>query len=253
MGTRSIRAQAASQALVITCEHGGNRIPTRYRHLFDEHRALLESHRGFDRGALTMARAASKALRAPLLAATVSRMLVDLNRSIGHPQLHCGAIRNLSAPLRRQILARYYVPYRAEAECLVKLAIARQGWVVHLSCHSFTPSLDGKLRTADIGLLYDPARPQERTFCARWKAALEIQAPDLRVRRNYPYAGRNDGLTTWLRKRLPPDAYLGIELELNQMHVARTACQWADLRQSIIDSLRIVLAQQHLHTGGARE
>ena len=33
--------------------------------------------------------------------------------------------------------------------------------MIHLSSHSFTPELDGKVRKADIGLIYDPARQRE--------------------------------------------------------------------------------------------
>ena len=29
--------------------------------------------------------------------------------------------------------------------------------MIHVSSHSFTPELDGKVRRADVGLLYDPA------------------------------------------------------------------------------------------------
>ena len=79
--------------LVITCEHGGNRIPRPYRDLFQAHQALLDTHRGFDPGALIMARELATAFAAPLVASTVSRLLVDLNRSIGHPRLHYEAIR----------------------------------------------------------------------------------------------------------------------------------------------------------------
>ena len=72
---------------IITCEHGGNRIPAPYRRLFRERRALLLCHRGYDPGSLVMAKALARACRAPLVASTVSRLLIDLNRSIGHP--HC--------------------------------------------------------------------------------------------------------------------------------------------------------------------
>ena len=34
--------------IVITCEHGGNRIPALYRGLFHGQRRQLESHRGYD-------------------------------------------------------------------------------------------------------------------------------------------------------------------------------------------------------------
>ena len=46
---------------IITCEHGGNRIPAPYRRLFRGQRALLDSHRGYDPGSLVMAKALASA------------------------------------------------------------------------------------------------------------------------------------------------------------------------------------------------
>jgi predicted N-formylglutamate amidohydrolase len=228
--------------LVITCEHGGNRIPRAYRDQFQTHQSLLDSHRGFDPGALIMARALAAAFAAPLAASTVSRLLVDLNRSVGHPSLHYEAISNEPAEVRQRILKYHYQPYREQAERLVRQAIANHGHVIHLSSHSFTPKLDGKVRNADIGLLYDPARPGEADLCEDWKSALKACSPNLRVRRNYPYAGKGDGLTAWFRQRLPPCAYMGIELEINQKHIIRAGRHWAELRKVIVESLRRALA-----------
>jgi predicted N-formylglutamate amidohydrolase len=227
-------------ALVITCEHGGNRIPPHYRHLFHNCRTLLESHRGFDHGAIIMATTLAKRFSAPLLTSTVSRLLVDLNRSIGHRNLHMEAIRVLPVEIRQEIIEHYYQPYRREAENLLTQAIGMHGKVIHISCHSFTNNFNGAIRHADIGLLYDPTRQGERNLCARWKSALKTSAPDLEVRRNFPYQGRNDGLTSALRKKFPPDAYLGIELELNQKNLLRPARQWTALRESIVASLEAV-------------
>ena len=67
---------------IITSEHGGNRIPAPYRRLFRGQRALLDSHRGYDPGSLVMAKALASACRTPLVASTVSRLLIDLNRSL---------------------------------------------------------------------------------------------------------------------------------------------------------------------------
>ena len=223
--------------LVITCEHGGNRIPNPYSDLFTDHQALLDSHRGFDPGALTMAKALATAFAAPLVTATVSRLLVDLNRSIGHPRLYFEAIRNEPAEVRQQILKHYYQPYRARAEHLVRQTIVDHGQVIHLSSHSFTPELHGKIRDADIGLLYDPSRPGEVDFCECWRAALKVYAPGLKVRRNYPYAGKGDGLTAWFRRRFPSATYVGVELEINQKHIIRAGRHWTELRKVIVESL----------------
>ena len=225
-------------ALVITCEHGGNLIPAPYAALFEGQQALLETHRGYDPGALVMAEALAEAFEAPLLSSTVSRLLVDLNRSVGHSRLHSEVLRNQPRTTREAILALHYQPYRARAEALVRQAIADHGAVIHLSSHSFTPVLDGKLRRADVGLLYDPQRSGEVDLCARWKASLKVCAPGLLVRRNYPYAGKGDGLTRWFRQRLPPDVYVGVELEINQKYVFEGGRPWAALRKAIVESLR---------------
>ncbi len=227
---------------LITCEHGGNRIPAPYRRLFRGQRALLDSHRGYDPGSLVMAKALASAFGAPLVASTVSRLLIDLNRSIGHPQLFSAATRGAPAETRAQIVEQYYRPYRAQVERLVWQAVSRGHRVIHISSHSFTPELDGKVRGADVGLLYHPGRRGEAELCARWKEALAAIAPELRVRRNYPYAGKGDGLTSHLRLRFAPSAYVGIELEVNQSIVFAAGRRWTALRRMLIDSLRTACA-----------
>ena len=229
---------AVIDSFLITCEHGGNRIPASYRRLFRGRRALLNSHRGYDPGALVMARALAAVFGAPLVTSTISRLLIDLNRSIGHPQLFSLATRDAPAAVREEIVARCYNPYRARVERLVGQAVSRGRRVVHISSHSFTPEMDGKVRSADVGLLYHPGRPGEVELCARWKASLAAIAPALRVRRNYPYAGKGDGLTSHLRLRFPHGAYVGVELEVNQRIVFAAGRRWSVLRGMLIDSLR---------------
>jgi predicted N-formylglutamate amidohydrolase len=225
-------------AFLISCEHGGKRIPPRWRSLFEEHAALLNSHRGYDRGALRMARELARALDAPLFAATVSRLLIELNRSPGHPKLYSAITRGLPARERREIFEACYLPYRNAVQDCVGAFVEGSRRVIHVSSHSFTPELDGEVRNTDIGLLYDPKRPGEAALCRRWRAALGRIAPGLRVRMNYPYAGSADGFTTWLRRRFEPGQYVGIELEINQKHVSSRNAEWPDLRAGLIAALR---------------
>jgi predicted N-formylglutamate amidohydrolase len=237
-----VGSAAPLDSFLITCEHGGNRVPAAYRRLFRGGRALLDSHRGYDPGALVMARALARAFRAPLVSSTVSRLLVDLNRSIGHAQLFSDATRSAPAKLRAKIVEQHYRPYRVRVERLVRQSVSRGRRVIHISSHSFTPELDGKVRRADVGLLYHPGRHGEAELCARWKASLAAFAPELRVRRNYPYAGKGDGLTSHLRLRFPSKAYVGIELEINQSIVLPAGRRWTILRRALIDSLRAACA-----------
>jgi len=228
---------ARTDHVLITCEHGGNRIPPRYRPLFAGFEALLHTHRGYDPGALGLARELAEALAAPLFFSTTSRLLIDLNRSVGHPSLYSEATRSAPVAVRREILEKHYLPYRDEVEAHIAAAIARGSRVIHLASHSFTPVLDGEVRNADIGLLYDPARPGEVELCRRWQARLQAQARELKVRRNYPYTGRSDGFTAYLRRRFPAGVYVGIELEINQKHVLHGGRRWRTLQDLVIEAL----------------
>lgn len=221
---------------LITCEHGGNRLPSHYRDFFAGHEALLRGHRGYDVGALRIARDFSCALSAPLMVSTVSRLLIDLNRSPSHPKLYSEASRAAPRAIREEIFQRYYRPYRAKAETLIAQAVDAGSRVVHISCHSFTPVMDGKVRNADVGLLYDPARPAEAGLCRRWQAALKVCAATLKTRLNYPYLGTADGFTVYLRRQFPAESYLGIELEINQKHVRNGPTHWHAMRNAIIEA-----------------
>lgn len=229
-------------ACVVSCEHGGNRIPAPYRALFRSRQKLLASHRGYDPGALTMAKALASACAAPLVASTVSRLVIELNRSPWHHQLYSQVMKRAPPEAKQAALERYYKPYRAELEAGVRREVERGSRVVHISSHSFTPRLRGVVRTADVGLLYDPARRSEALFCERWQAAMRARAPWLRVRRNYPYAGYSDGLTTYLRTRFDNARYSGIELEINQRYPLGDPRVWSRLRRIVIATLREVLA-----------
>jgi predicted N-formylglutamate amidohydrolase len=191
--------------IIFTCEHAGNEIPDSYSHLFRNATEVLETHRGFDPGALDLfiSLSGTAEFGQPYM---ISRLLVEPNRSIGHPQLFSEFTRNLSEPQKEQILEDFYYPYRHFIEDKIAAYIKQGEDVVHISVHSFTPELNGEIREADIGLLFDPERLKEVEICSNLKE------------NNYPYLGTDDGFTTHLRKVFPQQ-YSGIELEVNQKFV----------------------------------
>lgn len=224
-------------ALVISCEHAGNRVPPRYRALFRGAAAELKSHRGWDPGALDLARAIAFACNVPLLANTTSRLLVECNRSLGHPQLFSEFTRDLDPAEQFQLLAMFYHPHRGAVEVALQRAARRRGRVVHIGVHSFTPVLNGKRRRADVGLLFDPKRRFEREVVDALQRELRARAPKLQVRRNFPYRGWTDGLTTTLRGRFPAATYAGIEFEVNQ-GLLRNTVAWKQVRLSMAEAVR---------------
>jgi len=225
-------------AFLISCEHGGNLVPPAYRALFAGAGKLLESHRGYDIGILPLARSFARGLLAPLMVSQITRLLVDLNRSEGHPRLFSELTRTLPESERQQLLYDYYDPYRHQVRRKIQKLIRSEGAVIHLSVHSFTPVLDGKRRTADVGLLYDPARSAEVEFCSRWQDSLQVALPELKIRRNYPYRGISDGLVPRLRQEYPANQYLGIELELNQALPLQGGTAWERVQRELVETLQ---------------
>jgi predicted N-formylglutamate amidohydrolase len=220
--------------LLVTCEHGGNQIPPQFAPLFNDRAGILASHRGFDAGALTLARDLAHALAAPLHYATVSRLLVDLNRSETSAEVRSTFTAALDDADRAGMLARFYTPYRDKVEEQVARWITAGEQVVHVSCHSFTPFLHGRQRRVEVGFLFDAARPRESALCQQWRAALKRACPRLRVRMNAPYDGASDGFTTTLRQRHGARHYAGIEVEINLRLVRGKPAEWARLRQAIV-------------------
>ena len=225
---------------MLSCEHASHAVPAHLRERFGDDRmqALLASHRGYDLGALALARRLARALEAPLFAGTVTRLVVDLNRSPTNPRVFGAPVRDLDARERAALLRRYHAPHWARVGAHVARVIEAGDLALHVAVHSFTPRPDGHVRRTQIGLLYDPARPLERALCARWKRRLEAVAPHLRVRRNDPYEGRADGLPTALRRVHPADRYVGVELEVNQALLMGPT----DARAAVSDALRATLA-----------
>jgi predicted N-formylglutamate amidohydrolase len=202
--------------VVFTCEHGGNTIPEKYLPLFRNQAELLNTHRAYDIGALPLLESLAGEVADVFFCAKESRLLVELNRSLHHPDLFSAFTRQLPPDEREELLRKYYFPYRRAVEDQIRHFIGQGNRVLHVSVHTFTPVLEGEERQADVGLLFDPARAWEKWLCERWRVLLHQANPDLVVRMNYPYLGVDDGLTTYLRTVFGPEAYAGIELEVNQ-------------------------------------
>ncbi|RYZ70024.1 MAG: N-formylglutamate amidohydrolase [Proteobacteria bacterium] len=203
--------------LLISCEHGGNKIPREYsEYVTDEVSGLLNTHRGWDKGALTMAKEISRTENAPLYFTEISRLVVDCNRSINHKNCYGPSFRDLSPETKEQIASDFYFPYRSSVIEGIERLRKMGKKVFHCSFHSFTPVMDGEVRNADFGLLYDPARASEMKWADVFMGKIDEQGFAWKSRRNYPYLGKSDGFTKFLRGKFPAGGYVGFELEFNQ-------------------------------------
>lgn len=222
--------------IIVTCEHGGNKIPKPYQHHFAHHKNHLNSHRGFDAGALQLAKIIAKISDTPLFYSETSRLLVDINRSVHHNKLFSAVSRSFNKQQKEEILNKYYFPYRNSVESDMSKLISSKQKVLHLSVHTFVPVLDKVKRNVDIGFLYDPVKKTEKELCKKWADHLRVMDADLLIRFNSPYKGKSDGFTTYLRKKYLRN-YMGIELEVNQKFSINSGNTWKTLCKKIAFSL----------------
>ncbi|MGQ3889737.1 N-formylglutamate amidohydrolase [Legionella sp. CNM-1927-20] len=228
--------------VILSCEHAVNTIPPAYEHYFKDYQQLLDTHRGLDIGALAIAKHLSKTFNYPLVCATVSRLLIDCNRSLKHKACFSEVSQQFSAQKKEYLIQNYYLPFRQLTEQLIQEAICKGYQVWHLSIHSFTSSLNGTSRTTDIGLLYDPKRSTEQKLARLWQKVLKQHNQHLRVRLNYPYRGTSDGFTTSLRKKYTANDYLGVELECKQS-LTEKPDSLAALNTNLAESLTLLFKQ----------
>ena len=215
----------AKAILILTCEHASNKLPAAFKKVVPAE--VLKTHRAYDIGAVQVFRKLVKFAKPEFYCeGKFSRLFVDLNRTITNKSAFSNYLRN-NENAKAQATA-YWNEYRATIEKFVqqnigkdsrgnsgKSAENKEAEIIHLCIHSFTPVLNGKVRNTDIGILYDPTRPQERAYANVIKDEIKRLYPAIKVRFNYPYKGTSDGLTTTLRKKFGPQ-YVGIEIEINQ-------------------------------------
>ncbi len=202
--------------LILTCEHGGAEVPARYRKLFAGKQRVLKTHRGWDIGALAVAKDLQRSLKVPLDHCTVSRLVVDTNRILKSPTLFSEFTSPLPELEKVKILKKYYLPYWSTVNRRAKELIQKQGGVIHVSVHSMTDFLYGKPRAMQLALLYAAHHPREKWFAKIWIQELRKEFPKFKIARNNPYKGDGHSLTYFLRRVFSRRQYVGIEIEMNQ-------------------------------------
>jgi predicted N-formylglutamate amidohydrolase len=177
-------------ALVLVCEHASNRVPERYRRLGLSENDL-QRHIAWDMGALEVAQACAERLDAPLVHATWSRLLLDLNRPldaddsiVAHSEdTPIPGNHELATDERRLRQDAIYQPFHRALEQLIDARLAHGQATALLSVHSFTPRYHGFARPWHVGVLAERDRRLADDLLTAFRAD-----PDLCVGDNQPYA-----------------------------------------------------------------
>ncbi|WP_447724465.1 N-formylglutamate amidohydrolase [Sphingomonas koreensis] len=225
--------------VLILCDHASNRVPPDVDLGIDP--ALLAKHIAIDIGAAAVSEALAARLDAPAILATVSRLVIDLNREPDSPGLipHVSdghMISGNGSVARAERIARFHAPYhRAIAD-----TVRARGPKLLVSVHSFTPRLeqhDGLHRPWEIGILYNRDARAARIGIELFEAAGAVTGD------NEPYSGRILNATMNRHAEANGIPYLGIEIRNDLISDPVGVAHWAQLLAGIVKDARNRLAQ----------
>jgi predicted N-formylglutamate amidohydrolase len=226
--------------LVLSCEHASWTLPPGVD--LGISLDVQMSQASWDHGALDIASHLSEAVGIAVHASAFSRMFVDLNRGADHPDVV--PLVSYGAPVpgnhglapgdRAQRIATFHAPYWEAVRREVVARLRDRDAVLHLSSHSFDPTLDPDNRRFDVGVLYDSTHPFEAELAER--LLFQLRASGLEVRANQPYGGVGAAICTSLRTELAGRRYAGIQLETSHA-VTHSAGGCARVARAIVPFL----------------
>jgi predicted N-formylglutamate amidohydrolase len=225
--------------IVLACEHASHCIPAAYAGLGLD-AAAQRRHIGWDLGAAALAHALSDALDAPLLLATYSRLLLDLNRATDAHDSIATRSEGTDIPgnlalddaerTRRQ--ARIYAPFHAQLDAALDARLARGDAPLLVTVHSFTPTWHGAPRPWHAGVISRHDRRIADTFLAMLGAD-----PALCLGDNLPY-GSEGGTFHTVGRHAEGRGIPGAVFEVRQDLLADAAgiAAWAERLRGVLDA-----------------
>lgn len=179
---------------VLACDHASNRFPEPYGDLgLTPHQRLM--HIAWDPGAAAVALQLSDLLDAPLVASTVSRLVIDCNRRHDAPDLIPVMSERTEIPgnvgigdnERAARIGAFHEPFHTALEQVLEGRKAAGIPTVLVTVHSFTPVYKDVSRPWPIGLIH----AHDEGFTAALRDALVDDEAGLNVGWNEPYSALN--------------------------------------------------------------
>jgi len=183
----------APLALQLICDHASNVVPGSLNALGLDHH-VFERHIAYDIGAAAVTRNIANALNAPAVFAGFSRLVIDLNRPLGHPEsmpetsdnIDIPGNHDLSETARKIRSDALFNPYHEAINQSISHTWQKGPAPVLFSIHSFTPNMNGEVRPWDVGILWNRDPRLALPLIAGLKKT------GLNVGDNQPYSGRDN-------------------------------------------------------------
>jgi predicted N-formylglutamate amidohydrolase len=184
-----VQNSGARSPFLLVCDHAGRAVPADMGRLGLPDSAF-ELHIAWDIGALALAERLSERFSACLIFQRYSRLVVDCNRSPGHPGLAPPVSDGIAIPGNQGLgaadidarLAAIHTPYHARIAAELDQRLARGEATLLVCVHSFTPVMAGFRRPWHVGVLHGGASPASERLLRLLRAEGDLVVGD-----NEPY------------------------------------------------------------------
>ncbi len=225
---------ADESSILLIADHASNHVPQDVDLGIDP--VLLNTHIAIDLGVAELGAALCARLNCPGIFATISRLVIDLNREEDAlhiiPTASDGHVipgNAISHDARRARIEQYWHPYHES----IANQIARQRPKLLVSLHSFTPQLETRpdeARPWEVGILYN-----QDDRAARIAIPLLSDAGVV-VGDQQPYSGKLLNATMNRHGEGNGISYLGIEMRQDLIDDADGLAQWVALLVPVIEA-----------------
>ncbi len=234
-----------SGPFVIVCDHASNRIPDPYGDL-GLTPAQRQMHVAWDPGALNVSRELVRLLDAPLVHSTVSRLVIDCNRTYDAPDLipvvservAIAANHDIGEDERRHRFERFHTPFHNAIRAVLDARRAAGRETVLVAMHSFTPVYLDVARPWPIGLIHG----RDVRYTAALRDALQQEQGTMPVGWNEPYAALN-GVTYTLEHHGDGRDLQSTMIEIRHDGILSPegVLRWADILARTLEAARLAL------------
>ena len=234
---------APNAPFLLLCDHATNLLPPEFGTLGLAANDL-DRHTAYDIGALAVALAMGRTLKATVIYSRFSRLLIDPNRGEDDPtlvmQISDGAVvpgnAKIDAAARKRRIAEFYAAYHSAISVEIDAMMGRGVVPTIVSVHSFTEAWRGRPRKWPAAILWDKDPRLSLPLLHELRRRTGCEIGD-----NEPYSGhlRNDTIFRHATLRGLPNALIEIRQDL--IREAKGQREWGAL---IADCLNAILASE---------
>lgn len=214
----TILNETSKNPIMISSEHSSPKIPKDLNNLGINDQDFDKISHHYDKGTENISRKISKELDARCLLAKFSRLVIDLNRTLDHPELiikrsfnfNIKNNHNLRSKEINDRITKYYMPYHQKLRSTLKDLRSMHKNTYYINIHSFSNWVKGKDRDIDFCIVHS-----KKDKVINYKLIKRLNSLGFKAISNSPFSGKNSSIF----KQYQQDKYTrSITIEINDKH-----------------------------------